>query len=155
MQRQGFKPAAIRGGDATGGLSLTQAADAVLIFAIDAKAVIQRAAQFLGIRTGAAAACIGGLGGGAFRLALLPFAGGLFTARDFLREFLILAAQFLQPGGAIHAGLLLRGADQAAANGAAPWFGGLALAFDFSLKPGDLRAERRGLRPARGFLLGW
>jgi hypothetical protein len=39
--------------------------------------------------------------------------------------------------------------------GAAPWFGGQALAFDFSLKPGDLRAQCRSLRPARGLLLGW
>jgi hypothetical protein len=50
---------------------------------------------------------------------------------------------------------LLRGADQAAADGAAPWFGGQALAFDFSLKPGDLRAERRSLCTARSLLLGW
>jgi hypothetical protein len=154
LQRQGFKPAAIRGGNAAGGLSLTQAADAVLIFAIDAKAIIERAAQFFGIRTGAAAACIGGLGGGAFRLALLPIRVGLFAARDFLREFLILPTQFLQPGGAVHPGLLLRGADQAATDGAAPWFGGQALAFDFSLKPGDLRAQRRCLRTARSLLLG-
>ncbi|MCA3783936.1 hypothetical protein, partial [Burkholderia sp.] len=56
LQRQGFKPAAIRGGDTTSGLGLTQAADAVLIFAIDAKPVIQGTAQFLGIRAGAAAA---------------------------------------------------------------------------------------------------
>ena len=85
----------------------------------------------------------------------LALAGGLLAAGKLFRQLLVLPAQLLQPRGAVHTGLLLRSADQPAADRAAPGLGAQAVAaIALRLEPGDLGAERLGLGAAVGLLLG-
>jgi len=89
----------------------------------------------------------GGLGCGGLLLGALALAGGGIAEGDLLLEFRVLPPQFLQPGGAIDAGLLPGGTDQPALDAAAAGLRGQAVAaVAFRLQPGDLGAERLGLR---------